>query len=498
MLLHSHARAAWRLFCLGWGLAASLAWAEDLPLPAYLEEVRQQSAGLQAAHASQAAEQKLSAEKGLMTAPYLLGEASYGKDQSPDLNNFFAGDSQSQAQWMLGLEKKTSFGLSARLAYRMWRTLIEGAGTLDYRIPLDFGPPFPPLEVPVSIPLIQAPDYYTARTELELTFDLWRNFGGNEVRAAADALEQKHRGQALERSFQARQLLAQAETVYWKLAQAQEVIRVEEELLARSRRLYDWVAERVRLKLQDASDLLQAEAQVQVYQLELVRSREQARAAAAAFNQLRGLDSDQVPPGLRLPAEAELAVPEVPEQAPARQDVLALEAQTQAAEANSRLKQESVLPELTLNLTGALEGQDTDVSQAVAGSGTLNRSAYGASLELRAPLDFPARGDMRTGYGLEAEAGRKALEERRLQAQADWQALRRRLAAAQEQRRLALALEQLQQRKADRERLRLQRGSSVTFQVLQFEQDWGKSQLGRIEAELALLELLAQLKVYGE
>lgn len=473
--------------------------AGELTLSAYLEEVRRHSAGLQAARTGQDAAQKLAAEKGLPTAPYLLGEASYGKDQSPDINDLFSGASQSQSKWMLGLEKKTAFGLSARVAYRMWRTLIEDPGALDFLLPLALPPPFSTsVNLPVNVPLISVPDYYTARTELELTFDLWRNFAGNEVRATSEALEQKHRGQALERSFHARQLLAQAETVYWKLVLAQEAVRVEEELLARSQRLRDWVAGQVRLKLQDASDLLQAEAQVQVCQLELVRSQDQVRTAAAAFNQLRGQDSEQAPDGLQLPAEADLAAPDLPLQAPPRQDVLALEAQTRAAEAHSRLKQESVLPELTLNLSGALEGQGAEYAEAMAGSGTLNRSVYGASLELRAPLDFGARGDMRDGYGLEAEAGRQNLAERRRQAQTDWQSLRRRLETAQEQRRLAVTLEQLQQRKADRERQRLQRGSSVTFQVLQFEQDWGKSQLGRIEAELALLELLAQLKVYGE
>jgi hypothetical protein len=62
--------------------------------------------------------------------------------------------------------------------------------------------------------------------------------------------------------------------------------------------------------------------------------------------------------------------------------------------------------------------------------------------------------------------------------------------------RIAGSLVEIQQRKADNERERLSRGNTVTFQVLLFEQDLGRSRLMRLDIQGRLIEMLAQLRLY--
>lgn len=58
-------------------------------------------------------------------------------------------------------------------------------------------------------------------------------------------------------------------------------------------------------------------------------------------------------------------------------------------------------------------------------------------------------------------------------------------------------IEEAQKIKAHNERDRLNRGRTVTFQVLNFEQDYAQSELARIQSETNILNIYSQLKAYS-
>jgi len=219
--------------------------------------------------------------------------------------------------------------------------------------------------------------------------------------------------------------------------------------------------------------------------------------ALQAFNTLRGAPPGETAGDLARPGDPEMAAPSLPEVAPARLDIRALEAASQASRRNAGVKRQQVDPSLQAFLGLAWNGLDPEWSPAFREAWDNRHYTYAAGLNLAIPLDWwTTRGRVQEGYDLEADAADRFLAQRRLEVANEWQELRRRLADVQDRWVLARELEQLQRKKADNERSRLRRGNTVTFQVLQFEQDWGQAQLARVGVESVLLELLAQVKLY--
>lgn len=468
-------RGLFLLFHLAaWLLAAGPAGAGGLTLEEYLNQVSGRNAALAAARAGHEAARRSADQGRLLTSPYAFATLSRGEDHSQQLDALIYGDSRAQSIYALGFEKQTDFGLTARLAHQTSLSSVSGAS---------------PLFLPMS-------EFYTSQTSLELREDLWRNAFGSEIRASVGATEAKAQADADERAYQAKQILVRAEIAYWQLVLAREMVRLQEDLLDRARKIEAWTASRVRLKLLDPGDLMQSSSGVEARVLTLASVQDRERSAARAFNVLRGLDSEVVAEQPSRPAEAAVPATELPEKAPVRLDVRAQEQKTVAAARQAAINQEALLPILQASLAASMNGLEQGVSNSLMDSFSSRYYAFAAGVTLNVPLDWGIRSRVRGGYELEAEAAAHAAEQLRLEAEAEWQELRRRLRETSARLEIARRLEDLQKRKADYERTRLRTGNTTTYQVLQFEQDWGQSQLARIAVEGELLELLAQVKLY--
>lgn len=464
--------------CVGPAVAA------DLGLDEYLLQVRRGHAGVQAAELGRDAAEASLRERDRLTSPYLFALTQKAEDRSTQLLPVLYGDRNGQNAFALGFEQRTAFGLNLRLAHRTTFIWVRG---------------LTPLPAPFDAVLSTPENYYTARNTLELNQDLWRNFFGAELSASADALEAKARAEREARSFEVLRVLVEAEACYWRLAQARRAVRIHQDLVERARRQSAWTEGRVRLKLMDTGDLLQSRSQEQARALALAGAEDQLKVAERAFNLLRGSEQNEVPETLAEVALAPDEAPAWPDPAPERGDLKALRAAAVAARAQASVQDQGSLPELQAGLSAALNGLDPDWSPAWTEAWRTQHVAYAATLTLRLPLDsFTTRATLRDGYRKEAEARDRELAQRTLEARSQWAELTRRFAELQERLKAARALERLQQQKAEYERSRLRTGNSVTFQVLQFEQDWGQSQLARLEIECALRELLAQRKLYAE
>jgi outer membrane protein TolC len=113
------------------------------------------------------------------------------------------------------------------------------------------------------------------------------------------------------------------------------------------------------------------------------------------------------------------------------------------------------------------------------------------------PLDLGTLKRAREGHAAEAQGAdwtyqRKAFEEER-----DWADLTAKFTQAKERLKLAVDLEKVQHEKLTYERDRQQRGRSTLQQVLIYETDFEQAQLGRIRTLADLLQLGAQMKLYG-
>lgn len=460
-------------------VCAAVCWvgpagAESLSLADYLRQVEEKNSGLAAARAGLRAGRAGRAERDLLTSPFAFASFQTGRDTSRQVDPALGTD-RAQRQLEVGVEEQTNFGLTARLSHQTVFTDVNGAS---------------PLYLPLA-------EFYQSQTGISLRQDLWRNAFGREIQSAQKVLEATAEAEALGKAYQALQLLVQAEIAYWRAGFNQEKLKIQDDLLERARRLEAWTANRVALKLTDRSDWLQAQAQVKVLELERASSADEGREAARAVNVLRGLDSDEIPE-VGWSGNQTLEFPVLSEEAPERLDIRALAQTREAAEGEAARKQSALLPQASLQAQVALNGLDAEARPALADSLGPAQYSYGAGVQVRIPLDFGVRGDLSAGYALSAEAAEKNLVQRRLEAGADWRELRRRLEETRGRLQLARDLEQSQRLKAEYERASLRQGNTVTYQVLQFEQDWGRSRLALAGVEMTLRELLARLKLFAE
>ena len=125
----------------------------------------------------------------------------------------------------------------------------------------------------------------------------------------------------------------------------------------------------------------------------------------------------------------------------------------------------------------------------------LGESGAGKSVLLKhlVGLIAPDKGKLFiNGIDVGSLSERKLLEEER-----DWHDLTARFSLAKEKVRLYEDLEKAQQEKLEHERTRQKAGRTTMAQVIQFENDFEQTQFARIRSLAELLNLNAQMKLYG-
>ncbi len=378
----------------------------------------------------------------------------------------------------IGFQKQTAFGLAGKLKYDLVYNSLSGL------------PPTPGFGTNAS--------YYTGTPTLELTQSLWRNGFGSEIRSLRAAVENAQKASHYASRFEGRAILAQAEGAYWKLSLIREAISVRRDSVTRAQRLRDWNQRRVSLDLADKADLLQAEAGLRYRELELRAVLDEERSLSRQFNSLRGIQSDSVPDRLSEPGNRLLDRPADLSDRPvdAREDLVAAAHGRTAAQANARANAEKTKPTLELFGSVSLNSLERSRNDAISQSLKTEKPTLVAGLALSVPLDFGTRSGLRSGYALAAESAEASFERKKFELTQQWEDLNKKYDEAWKRLEIAREMEKIQEQKLAYERERLFRGKTVTFQVLQFEEDYAQSQLARIQSEGEILGLIANLKLF--
>ncbi len=449
--------------------------AEPLRLEGFLEQVKKSNGGYQSAvEASEGAAARVS-EGGLIFAPTLDAGGAYLDDKSQKTSPFAQGDRTRVTQYGVGLSKVWGFGLYSRLSYGLSYTRISGAAT-------------------TALP---NPNFWDAKPMLELSLPVWGGAFGSGFRAQAEALEASARAQASGNAYLARQLLAQAEAAYWRLALARDVLGLQRENLDRAQQIQAWNKRRVGLNLTDSSDLYQAEALLQLRKIELQQAIDEERAASAGFNLARGIDSETVAEKIESTRELIARNPVAPKRAGKRLDVEATQQEVLAAQASAKGARERNKPSLEVYSTLSLNGKDDQLSPAVSEGWKSQYSNNLVGVRLSVPLSFGSTSDVRAGYEREIQSAELRYQRKVLEEEVEWKNLEKRYLESVRRFALVQEVEAIQKRKFLHEQQRQKSGRSTNYLVLQFEQDYVASQINRLRAESEILNLLAAMKTFA-
>lgn len=453
--------------------------AGHLTLENYLSQVAEKNGAYQSAAMTEEAATLRADEWTVLTSPSLIASGSYVDDQRQAASALTPTRTLTEI-YSLGLQQQTRFGLQARLLYNMTNTELTYPSVAG--LPANFLP---------------EPKFTLAGPVLELTQSLWRNGFGGETRATQEVQAAQAALTRYSEAFRKSAIYAEAESTFWRLALAREAIELTRDNLGRARRIRDFNAGRARSGLSDRADVLQSDSSALTRELELEDAIDEERAAARAFNSLRGVNEDAVVEQLPPLNEDVMKSFQIPKRTEFRDDVRAAEARQRLAAATARLGSERNKPVVDVFGTVGLNGRDPRVRESVNESWTNDHPNYVVGVRMTVPLDLGTLNDSRRAYKQEATAAEVAYRRAVFENDRLWNDLTKRFNETQKRLDLARKIEVAQKEKLEYERSRHRRGRSTTFQVVQFEQDQATAQLSRILLQAEVLNILAQLKTFG-
>jgi outer membrane protein TolC len=449
-------------------LQASATQQKLLSLNFYLKQVKENHLGYQAAVLQKEGSALRLSEASLALAPTLFSTLQQSSDSKK--SPFFPYDKIISNTYSLGISQTTRFGLQAKLSYLLYFTDYVGINQ----------------------------NYYEGKPVLELSQSLWRNHWGAEIKAIEKAQKAAVLATHFGESFKMKQLLLEAETIYWKFQYTKKNIEIQKSALERAQKIYDWSNKRVRLRLTDQADLLQAKAVLESRKLQCELALNEERATAIHFNQARGVKEMHVPETLEeIPIDPLMALTPI-KNSILREDLKAAAAIEEAATANAELMSEHNKPVLEVFTSLALNGKNSTARSATLDAFKTNQPSTLIGLRLQLPLYFGTLQDARNGWLKELKSAELLYQQKQFEQEQEWTELTLTFEEAKKRYLLAQAIESAQSQKLFYEKDRLNRGRSTTYQVLLFEQDFAQSQITRLQIQTEILQIHARLKLFSE
>lgn len=438
----------------------------SLALDSFLAQVEGDNQSLKAAKEASEGAGLRSSEAVLVYSPIFSAEFQRANDHK--LNSLFPGAYQKIYSNVasVGLSQQTSFGMQAKVSYTLSSFVYVGS----------------------------QPRFWEGLPRLELSQQVWGGGFGASTRANQEIVEAGARASQYTQSFNARSLRAAAETAYVNLAASRALRLINENSLKRGQDIMDWNTRRYKMSLGEDSDLLQAQANIEVIKLQLQNALDSERIAGREFNRLRNVDGDTASELLSLP-EVESAT--APARAQFRDDVRAAMEQTRVAQAQAVVGRERNKPTLEVFGSFALNSRSPTGDDAVTKSFKDDYPTSVIGVRFQTPLLIGAQLKAIKGYGKEAVAAEIEKDQKVFNQDVQWKDLVLRLNEAKQRYQIATRLSDIQTKKATTERVRLKRGRTTTYQSLLFDQDLNQAAAAKVQAQAEVLQLLAQMKTFG-
>jgi outer membrane protein TolC len=453
----------------------TVSFSAQLPLNDFLREVEGKNQSMTASKLIAEGAQERANEGKLIFRPNIFAQAQTAIDKKPTTNINAQGDRTDNSFVTAGILQQFNFGLQGKLGYNFSHTRIYDAS---------------PAFLPVS-------NFHDGVATLELSQSLWRNFWGRESRSQEAILTSQAQATKHTENYKIKTTLAQAESLYWSLSQIRKVVRVQKESLERAQKIRVWNQNRLKSGLAESSDFLQSDANYKAREYELKSTMQDLKTLQRSVNSLRGVDSEVLNEDLESVDSNIIKKLAVPPKEELREDTKAALEIQKISKASADLSVEKNKPTFEMYGTYALNGRDPQADQAVTNSFKTNHDTKAIGVRFVAPLDFGTTSDNINGYRKEQIAASQNFQRKLFEQEQQWNDLAARFEDAKVKLSLVEKIEEAQKIKASNERERLSKGRTVTFQVLNFEQDYAQSELARIQNETNILNIYSQLKIYS-
>ncbi len=455
-------------------LQSSFASADSfISLDQFLQKVSNQNSSLKAIRSKESAAETESGQAQLLTSTEAFAEATHAVDKSPILTPTFNGTERAQDEYKLGLRRQWGFGLKSEAYLVQDRQSIDGAlGMMD-----------PSLEI----------QRQGLRFGLEMPF--LKNGLGRETQMRQTALNAASAGDRAMASFERTMQMVEAQKLYIRLAQAQESLKVQVELVAQGRKLVDWVQRQVRDRLLEPVHLALAQVAFEARKLGQTQKELEVRSLTQQLNSFMESDESFAIISTQRLNQLESVIAS-PTRLSARGDLQAREQYLLAEKSQLSLSREAIRPDLTLKAQYALYRKLADDDDTVRCQPPADCSTLAVSLQFSMPLGGDGKGQLDRGLGARAQAKEAEVQRSRMDSKRDAEVIQSQIQGLSEQGRILLRLIEARQQRLNFERERQGRGRASTFDLIQAEQELFEAKDQLIHVQGGRLELISQLKMY--
>lgn len=443
----------------------------------YLVQVKQNNENLASHELLMQAGFARSTEGFLITAPHLLGGAGYTKDREPPISQAIRGNEVKTENLNIGIAKKFTTGTNVKLEYENTYYHIDNA----------------------SPQLVNHDKFWYAKPIISIQQPLFRDWLGKETKALINLKNSQMQGLGHTKKFIIQNILMEAKTAYWDLASILANIKIKQEAVSRSQRLFEWAKKRVELGLGNDSDMIQAKSALLQRELELQSLQDFKKTKARLFNALRNIQSDTVDEKLDSfdVVDIKLLMPKDKKLPPAiREDLKAQYQNYLLSTAQAHTAEQNITPTVNLDVKYYPTGRDMPYTDAASEAFRLRHNTVSVAIKFDVPLDYNLNKNLASAYKAEKHAAELALTRKQFEVNNEWQQLAEQFILLYNQLSLTKQLENTQSQKLKNEESLLKNGRTSTFQVIQFEQDYLAAQSQYYTIKNKLLNLSAAMELF--
>lgn len=453
---------------------ASFAQSGPLTLSEYFSQVKQKSPDYRALEQSVRSLEMRQNESRLDVSPELFANYSYIDDQTPVTNSFFPNRSINEG-YLVGLRGQSTIGLSGELAIGNRHTRLFGVA-------------------PGFFDLL---DSHNTQASLTLKQQLWRNSFGQATRAGISIKNLGLEIELKQAQFQMKNLLVQAENLYWTVSSYQKIIELQKGNVEVAEKTYQLMARKLRQNLVDDVEALQAQAALEARRLELQQSTDVLNSALRQFNKLRAAPPTEMAQLEPIPqSEWSKTLNGYKGITAHREDFQTVQLRGQLIEAQGRMATSNLKPELALYGRALSNGREATFEDSVDELQRNNHPVYEVGFSFSVPLNLGLLSDAQAGYRAQTLSGQSQTQAAQDLESRSWFDIIEKTKESLATFERAQSLERLQTQLIARERKRLNSGRSTTFQVLQAEQNLAQYQIQRVRAELQVMQNMIELRSY--
>lgn len=451
--------------------------AAPLSIAEYLQQVKANNLGFQAQKKSEDSAQKSKLQSKLIFLPALDLQLMTGSNGAYPGQPGFEYDRINSNELSFGISQALPFGAQYKIGYSLFENEYENANFGGSNVEFN---------------------NWNSAPRLEVSIDLWRNFSGRSSRAEQLSSHHQNQSEALSAKAKRIEIVLQAQSTYWNLVATKKLVQIQTEAFQRSEDLLKFVQKKAGMDLREKSDVLQVRASLESSRLELRMARERERKATYDFNFLRGADVRT--PVMELSTfenETESRV-ELPKIRPGEKiEIEIAKVQAELAKSLALVAEESYKPTLATFASFAGSGREETFGRASHQFIESGRNSYAIGVKMSFSLANDLTSKIREGARTRALAADLNFSHAIATQEHQWNELREKHLEALERQEIALQIQKAQQAKLQEEKRILRLGRSSLFNVLVFEQDYLRAQIGALQSALEVIVLNIESKLFS-